>query len=121
MKDLVKATKALADENRLRALWMLQEREVCVCQIVEFLNLAPSTVSKHMTVLKNAGLVDARKDGRWTYYRIREVFEKPEIAQVLGTVLDALNKSRSFREDTKRLEKILKCSKEELCKKQSPN
>jgi len=119
MKTLLLVTKALADENRLRALWMLREHEVCVCQIVEFLELAPSTVSKHMTILKNAGLVEARKDGRWIYYRIAEQFENAEVAQVLGAVLGALAKSRTLRDGRKRLKKILRCNKEELCKKQS--
>ena len=62
--------KALADENRVRVLLTLCGRELCVCQIIEMLGLAPSTVSKHMAILKQARLVESRKEGRWMFYRL---------------------------------------------------
>ena len=70
MKEFIAITKALADESRVRLLLALEERELCVCQLIELLGLAPSTVSKHMSILKQAGLVDMRKEGRWAYYRV---------------------------------------------------
>ena len=70
MRDLMTVIKALADENRVRVLMALGPKELCVCQIVELLGLAPSTVSKHMSILKQARLVDSRKEGRWMYYRL---------------------------------------------------
>ena len=62
-------TKALADEQRVRVLLALERGELCVCQIVELMGLATSTISKHMSILKQARLVDSRKQGRWIYYR----------------------------------------------------
>ena len=70
MWDFMAVTKALADENRVRMLLALQKQELCVCQIIELVKLAPSTVSKHMSILRAARLVDARKDGRWMFYRL---------------------------------------------------
>ncbi|HSW02527.1 MAG TPA: metalloregulator ArsR/SmtB family transcription factor [Sedimentisphaerales bacterium] len=67
MRDVLDLTKAMADGNRLRVLMALTGGELCVCQIVELLQLAPSTVSKHMSILRQAGLVEGRKDGRWMY------------------------------------------------------
>ncbi|MGE4528023.1 MAG: metalloregulator ArsR/SmtB family transcription factor [Rhodospirillaceae bacterium] len=64
------AAKALADRNRLRILKMLEDGELCVCQIVAVLGLAPATVSKHLSLLKAAGLLQQRRDGRWAYYRL---------------------------------------------------
>ncbi|MHC4156850.1 MAG: ArsR/SmtB family transcription factor [Planctomycetota bacterium] len=61
MGDFTSIAKALSDENRVRALMMLSEGELCVCQLIEMLALAPSTVSKHMSILFQAGLVNARK------------------------------------------------------------
>ena len=59
------------DENRVRVLLFLRDgKELCLCQIVEMLGLAPSTVSKHMAILHQAGLVESRKEGRWIYYRL---------------------------------------------------
>ena len=70
MKEIVAIAKALSDENRIKALMLLCGRELCVCRIVEFLGLAPSTVSKHMSVLKAAGLVESRRDEKWIYYKL---------------------------------------------------
>ena len=77
MKQFLDITSALSDETRLRALLSLREGELCLCQIIEILTLAPSTVSKHMSVLREAGLVTARKDGRWQYYQLAETTASP--------------------------------------------
>ena len=69
MRKFMNITKALADENRVRALLALRKGELCVCQITELFGLAASTVSKHLSILYQAGLVESRKDGRWVYYR----------------------------------------------------
>ena len=70
MRDFMAISKALADEQRVRVLLALQRGELCVCQVVELLGLATSTVSKHMSILKQARLVESRKEGRWMYYRL---------------------------------------------------
>ena len=70
MRDLMAVLKALADENRVRALMSLRAGELCACQIIELLGLAPSTVSKHIAILKQARLVDCHKEGRWMFYRL---------------------------------------------------
>lgn len=69
MNEALSITKALSDETRLRAVMLLDGRELCLCQLVEVLDLAPSTVSKHLSILHDAGLVQRRKEGRWHYYR----------------------------------------------------
>ena len=70
MREFMSVAKALGDENRVRVLLALQGRELCVCQIIEFLGLAPSTVWKHISILKQARLVESRKEGRWMHYRL---------------------------------------------------
>ncbi len=70
MYAFLSIARALSDENRVRALMMLSRGELCVCQLIEMLGLAPSTVSKHMSILRQARLVDASKHGRWMYYRL---------------------------------------------------
>ena len=70
MKEFMAIARALADENRTRIVMFLRRGEMCVCQIVEMLRLAPSTVSKHLDVLQQAGLVESRKAGRWVFYRL---------------------------------------------------
>ena len=70
MRNLMKITKALSDENRIRVLLALRGGELCACQITELFGLAASTMSKHLSILYQAGLVDSRKDGRWIYFRL---------------------------------------------------
>lgn len=62
--------KALSDKNRLRIIKMLQKKSLCVCEIREILELAVSTVSKHLSILKEAGLIVDWKDGKWINYKI---------------------------------------------------
>lgn len=66
MRELLLVMKALGDPSRLRIVAALEGRELCLCQIVELVGLATSTVSRHMAILEQARLVDARKEGRWT-------------------------------------------------------
>jgi len=70
VNDFVQVAKALADEGRTRALLALAGSELCLCQLVDLLELAPSTVSKHVNQLYAAGLVTRRKQGKWHFFRL---------------------------------------------------
>lgn len=118
-RDVLDIARALSDINRLRALWALEGRELCVCQIVELLELAPSTVSKHMSVLHQAHLVESRKDGRWVYYRLAGKDAPEDARDALEWVLKHVSGTHQAEQDAERLKEILKMDPEELCKKQS--
>ena len=119
MRDLMAVIKALADENRVRILMSLGPKELCVCQIVELLGLAPSTVSKHISILKQARLVDGRKEGRWMFYRVAQDDAPPEAKEMTALVFRLLADDPRSREDRNRLKQILKTDREELCRKQN--
>jgi len=119
MREFMNVVKALADENRVRALLALCQRELCVCQIIELLGLAPSTVSKHMSILKQARLVDSRKNGRWIYYRLADDDVPSEASEALAWVRESLSSDAQTRKDHARLEQILKLEPEVLCKRQA--
>lgn len=70
MFDTVTIIKALSDENRLRIIMALRGKELCVCTLTELLDLAPSTTSKHLSILKQARLIESVKDGKFVYYRL---------------------------------------------------
>jgi len=70
MEQKIDVFKALGDENRLRILCMLSERNLCVCEINAVLNVSMSTISSHLKILRNAGLVTSVKDGRWIIYSL---------------------------------------------------
>lgn len=103
MRTFLSITKALSDETRVRALLALREGELCLCQIIDLLELAPSTVSKHMALLHEAGLVRRRKQGRWHYFRLSGK-EAPAITrQALRWVLDTLQQEPQVIGDNKKL------------------
>jgi DNA-binding transcriptional ArsR family regulator len=119
MKEVLAITKALADENRIRALMMLRHGELCVCQIIEMLGLAPSTVSKHMSILRQAHLVDGHKDGRWMYYCLPGRTASRAVKQAIKLIIDNLGDALQTRKDDDKLDRVLKTKKEILCKKQT--
>ncbi len=116
MRNIINITKALSDENRVRALMMLCEGELCVCQLIQMLGLAPSTVSKHMSILYQAGLVDARKEGRWNYYRPADEDAPEFVLEAIRWVRNSLTGDKRIDSDAERLSAIRKKSMEELCK-----
>ena len=117
MKEFTQTAKALADENRIRVLLALAGRELCVCQLIELLGLAPSTVSKHLAILKQAGLVEIRKDGRWIYYRLAGGNASQAVRGALAWVATAAGRTRRAEADRKRLERIVKFDKVALCRR----
>jgi ArsR family transcriptional regulator, arsenate/arsenite/antimonite-responsive transcriptional repressor len=118
MRTTLRVTKALADLQRVRILMMLQPGELCVCQIVEVLALAPSTVSKHLSVLSAAGLVDFRKDGRWAHYRLPEGSAGVLVRPVLKWLGDRLKTDETIEQDQKKLRTVVACDPENLCRRQ---
>ncbi len=119
MKNLMAILKALADESRVRIFMALAGGELCVCQIVELMGLAPSTISKHMFLLKQANLLESRKQGRWMFYRLAENNIPVEVRQITALITELLAGDPQIRDDAKRLKQILKLDKEELCRKQN--
>jgi ArsR family transcriptional regulator, arsenate/arsenite/antimonite-responsive transcriptional repressor len=119
MREFINIVKALGDENRVRALVALRDGELCVCQIIELLGLAPSTVSKHMSILKQAGLVWAEKKGRWVYYRLPGDDETSRLAaDAVSFVLDAVSKDPVTLKDDERLRAVLQAHPHDLCRGQ---
>jgi ArsR family transcriptional regulator len=121
MRNILAITKAISDLNRVRILCALSERgELCVCQVQELLALAPSSTSKHLSILASAGLLSVRKEGRWAYYSVADEADQPEeAAEVVAWVTRQAAKEKAIHEDRKRLKEILSYSPEELCQRQA--
>jgi ArsR family transcriptional regulator len=96
--------QALGDETRLRLLNLMGDREVCVCYFVEILGAPQPKISRHLAYLRNAGIVSARREGKWVHYRI--VMPPHDGARhVLGQTLRWLNEDREMQADRARLAK----------------
>lgn len=115
MEKFINITKALADGNRMRVIMALMDcNELCVCQITELLGHATATVSRHMSVLQNAGLVKSRKEGRWVYYGISQSFP----LQLLEWLKDAVGNTEEIARDKEKLRTILSDGLDALCRTQ---
>ena len=111
--------KALSDESRLRVVMSLEYAgELCVCQILELLDLAPSTVSKHLSILKQAGLIQSRKKGRWIHYSLAGGDKGRVVCECLKSLLDG---DEVIGKDVKLLEKLMHEDKAQICQRQKKN
>ncbi len=91
MDSTVKIYKALSDPNRLRILKILEAGEKCVCKIPDILGLANSTVSKHLSILRDAGLIQGRKEGKWVHYSLVENSKDESVRCHLNHIKSILN------------------------------
>jgi ArsR family transcriptional regulator len=100
--DLVPLFAALADRTRLRLLNLIAGREVCVCYLVEVLRLGQPKISRHLAYLRKAGVVAARREGKWMHYRL----ERPEDVanlSILDAVFESFKLDREMQSDLSRL------------------
>jgi ArsR family transcriptional regulator len=96
---------ALADRTRLRLINLMGEDEVCVCFFVEVLGTNQPKISRHLAYLRNAGLVQPRRDGKWMHYQVVAPSD-PHAARVFGEVITWLSEDPEMRRDRERLVKI---------------
>lgn len=115
MRPFLNITKALADETRLRILMALRSDELCICQIVALLKMAPSTVSRHVYLLSQAGLIDKRKCGKWIYCRLPGSGASAVVTAALTMTVKALTGAAPILRDVDRLAEIKTLSLEDLC------
>ena len=91
MRNFLKITKALSDKTRVRIFKMLQSKAMCVCEVQTILGMAQSTVSKHLQILEDAGLITGTKEGLWVNYKVAEashnIYAVP-VARYLSGILD---------------------------------
>jgi ArsR family transcriptional regulator len=97
--------KALADRTRLRLINLIGEDEVCVCFFVEVLKINQPKISRHLAYLKRAGVVSARREGKWIHYRITEPRD-PHAARIFREVRTWLAGHPAMQSDRSRLQKI---------------
>jgi ArsR family transcriptional regulator len=114
MKAFIKVMKALSDPNRVKILKLLQEKEMCVCEIQGALDISQPNASKHLKLLEDSGLVESRKDGLWVNYSLTNGMSSPYAASLLGNLRHWLNDDPQVSELVK---KVPLLNREELCKR----
>jgi ArsR family transcriptional regulator, arsenate/arsenite/antimonite-responsive transcriptional repressor len=116
VKEFVKVMKAVSDPNRVKILKMLQHKSLCVCEMQAALGIAQPTVSNHLKVLEDAGLVSYRKEGLWVNYSISDGSNSPYAASLLGNL-------KHWLQDDQEIARLLKVlpsiDRAIVCKRQS--
>lgn len=103
MNNYLKVLQSLADESRLRILNLMYEHELCVCEVIHILGMKQSNSSRHLTVLKNAGVIKSRKSAQWNYhFLVKE--ELPDYIKSL--IINELKKQKLYMDDLNRLKAI---------------
>jgi len=114
MKEFISVMKALSDPNRVKIVKMLQHKTMCVCEIRAVLQIAQPTVSKHLKILENSGIVAYRKDGLWINYFLTDGSTSPYVASLLGNIRHWLEDEHEISEI---IEKLPHVTREEICGK----
>ncbi len=105
-RSTINVFKALGDANRLRIVKMLGDRELCMCEVREVLGLSSSTVSKHLTVLRDAGLLLDSKEGRWVNFRLNDRAGEPFLRSLLALIRESFDDDETIRADVRRLPRV---------------
>ncbi len=106
MKKFAKVMKALSDPGRIKIIKMLGHKVMCVCEMQSALGLAQSTVSKHLKILEEAGLIEFYKDGLWVNYRLSDGMDSPYASSMLGNLRHWLDDDPEMAELLKKLPEI---------------
>ncbi|MBN2426594.1 MAG: winged helix-turn-helix transcriptional regulator [Calditrichaceae bacterium] len=112
MEHLTHAFYALSDANRIRILKMLEIRPLCVCEITDILTLAPSTVSKHLSILRDAGFILDEKEGKWVTYYLNRNQNNEHIRRLLLLIREWLSQNETIINDQK---KASQADRNKLC------
>ena len=118
MNEFMAITKALSDSNRVRILLVLKSGELCVCQITELFGFAPSTISKHLSILHQAGLILSRKAERWVYYRLPDKSAPLPVRDAIEWVQKSVSKTEEALADARKLKEILATDLAGICRRQ---
>ena len=104
MRDLALFFAALSDATRLRLLHLMKDGEICVCFLQGVLRSNQPKISRHLAYLRQAGLVEARREGKWIYYSLKKLESEPQ--EILMRALDHMDKQPQVKKDAKRLQEI---------------
>jgi ArsR family transcriptional regulator len=115
MRELTKALKVLSDETRLRILNLLLERECCVCEVMQVLNISQTRASRNLSALYDAGFLKLRKDGVWSLYSIDEEGMKEYLSDLVKAVKKGLESNKVVAHDIERLKKAERVGPASVC------
>jgi len=105
-RNAISPLKAVGDINRVRILKMLEDRDMCVCEVREVLDISTSTVSQHLSILRDAELIVDTKDGKWVNYQLNRDSEDPLVRSVLALMSNSFEDEETVKEDKKKVKRV---------------
>ncbi len=108
MRAFVESFKALSDETRIRILKLLLERECCVCEVMQALDISQSRASRNLGILQHAGFIKARRDGLWVVYSIDDKGMSVYSEALIGVVRNSLDEDETMSLDRERLKQAVR-------------
>ncbi len=105
-RETVNVFKALSDPNRIRIVKMLGERELCLCEVREVLGLSNSTVSKHLSVLRDAGILLDSKDGKWVNFKLNDKPQNRFAISIIDFLRNSFDDDETIKKDLKLVRKV---------------
>jgi ArsR family transcriptional regulator, arsenate/arsenite/antimonite-responsive transcriptional repressor len=109
MNEVLLPLKALSEEIRIRIVLLLLDREACVCELMEVFGMAQSKLSHHLLMLRDAGILQDEKRGKWNYYRINTKILTPVNTELLSSISRWLSDDTIVEKDRRMLAKVNKC------------
>jgi len=116
MRDLLKAFKALSDETRIRILKVLLERECCVCEVMQALNISQPRASRNLGLLEDAGFVKSRRDGPWIIYSVNEQTLNSRVTSLIEMLRSSLVDEGIILQDRERLSRAVRAGPRAIAK-----
>ena len=114
MIDLISVLKAVGDKNRMRILKMLEIKRMCVCEIAAVLGIKQPSVSRHLVIMKNAGLIKDERNGQWIDYALCTEAINRYAPELLAKIKGWINDDKTIIEDRKKIKTLCR---ERLCRK----
>jgi len=123
MYSIVKALKAISEETRIRIINILLERECCVCEVMQALEISQTRASRNLNILYDAGFLKLRKEGLWSIYSLDRDGMPPYLWKLVEAIGESLKDNKIAVQDRQRLAKASKtgvCSESPVCNQEAP-
>jgi len=114
METFIKVMKALSDPGRVKIIKLLQRKEMCVCELQALLEISQPSVSKHLKILENSGLVSSKKEGQWVNYFLSDGSDSPYAATILGNLRHWLEDDTEI---VSKIEQLPNICREDVCRR----
>ena len=116
MKNLIRAVKGISDETRIRILKVLLERECCVCEVMQALNISQPRASRNLGLLEDAGFVKSRRDGPWIIYSVNEQTLNSRVTSLIEMLRSSLVNEEIILQDRERLSHAMRVGPRAIAK-----